>query len=46
MLRNYAYRHLARAELQVSNTDQAIATLRQNLDENLTQLNQQTASGQ
>lgn len=46
VLRNYAYRHLARAELQVSNTDQAVATLRQNLDENLTQLNQKSGSGQ
>lgn len=43
-LRNYAYRHLARAELQVTNTDQAIATLRQNLDENLVRLNQAPAS--
>ena len=39
VLRNYAYRHLARAELKVTNADQAIATLRQNLDENLTRLN-------
>lgn len=45
-LRNYAYRHLARAELQVSNTSQAIATLRQNLDENLTQLNQSAGNKQ
>ncbi|MGH8377625.1 MAG: hypothetical protein ACRER7_01615 [Gammaproteobacteria bacterium] len=40
VLRNYAYRHLARAELKVTNADQALATLRQNLDENLTRLNQ------
>jgi len=45
-LRNYAYRHLARAELQVTNADQAIATLRQNLDENLTQLNQAASNKQ
>lgn len=45
-LRNYAYRHLARAELRVTNSDQAIATLRQNLDENLTRLNQAPASKQ
>ncbi|MGA9852478.1 MAG: hypothetical protein WBR15_06045 [Gammaproteobacteria bacterium] len=38
-LRNYAYGHLARAEIQVTNADQAIATLRQSLDENLTRLN-------
>lgn len=42
-LRNYAYRHLARAELRVTNADQAIATLRQNLDENLIRLNQAPA---
>ena len=42
-LRNYAYRHLARAELQVTNADQAIATLRQNLDENLVRLNRAPA---
>lgn len=46
VLRNYAYRHLARAELQVTNADQAIATLRQNLDENLAQLNQTAGSKQ
>lgn len=46
ILRNYAYRHLARAELQVTNADQAIATLRQNLDENLTQSNKTTSNGQ
>ncbi|MDE2070448.1 MAG: hypothetical protein KGJ04_04175 [Gammaproteobacteria bacterium] len=44
VLRNYAYRHLARAELQVTNTDQAIATLRQSLDENLVRLNQAPAT--
>jgi len=45
-LRNYAYRHLARAELQVTNAGQAIATLRQNLDENLAQLNQAAGNKQ
>lgn len=45
-LRNYAYRHLARAELRVTNADQSIATLRQNLDENLTRLNQAPAGKQ
>lgn len=44
VLRNYAYRHLARAELQVTNADQAITTLRRSLDENLTRLNQAPAT--
>lgn len=35
MLRNYAYHHLARAQAQPANVDQAIATLRKSLDENL-----------
>lgn len=39
VLRNYAYRQLARSQLQISNADAAIATLRQNLEENLAQLN-------
>lgn len=39
-LRNYAYRHLARAEIKLTNTNQAVATLRQSLDENLARLNQ------
>jgi hypothetical protein len=34
-LRNYAYRHLARAQAQPANVDQAIGTLRKSLDENL-----------
>ncbi|KRE88544.1 hypothetical protein ASG87_08135 [Frateuria sp. Soil773] len=34
-LRNYAYRHLARAQARPTNVDQAIATLRKSLDENL-----------
>ena len=45
-LRNYAYRHLARAELHVTNANQAIATLRQNLDENLAQLNRTAGNKQ
>lgn len=39
VLRNYAYRQLARSQLQISNADAALATLRQNLEENLAQLN-------
>lgn len=35
MLRNFAYRRLARLEAAPTNTDAAIATLRQSLDENL-----------
>lgn len=35
MLRNYAYRHLARAQARPANVDQAIATLRKSLEENL-----------
>jgi hypothetical protein len=34
-VRNYAYSHLARAQMRPANTDQAIATLRKSLDENL-----------
>lgn len=40
MLRNYAYRRLARSEIKVTNADQAIATLRQSLNENLARVNQ------
>lgn len=35
-VRTYVYHHLARAQLAPSNPDQAIATLRKSLDENLT----------
>lgn len=35
LLRNFAYRRLARLEAAPTNTDAAIATLRQSLDENL-----------
>lgn len=35
-VRDYVYRHLARLQAQPANYDQAIATLRQGLDENLT----------
>lgn len=34
-VRNYVYRHLARLQAQPANYDQAIATLRKGLDENL-----------
>lgn len=34
-VRNYAYHHLARLQAAPANTDQAIATLRKSLDENL-----------
>ncbi|WP_036137337.1 hypothetical protein [Luteibacter sp. 9135] len=37
MVRDYAYRHLARAQMQPQNVDAAIATLRKSLDENLAQ---------
>lgn len=36
-VRDYAYRHLARAQMQPQNVDAAIATLRKSLDENLAQ---------
>jgi hypothetical protein len=36
MVRNYVYAHLARAQMRPANADQAIATLRKSLDENLT----------
>jgi hypothetical protein len=35
-VRTYVYHHLARAQMAPSNPDQAIATLRKSLDENLT----------
>lgn len=35
MVRDYAYRHLARLQMQPANADAAIATLRKSLDENL-----------
>ena len=35
MVRDYAYRHLARLQMQPANPDAAIATLRKSLDENL-----------
>ena len=34
-VRDYAYRHLARAQMQPTNVDAAISTLRKSLDENL-----------
>ncbi|MDF4002740.1 hypothetical protein P3W33_04900 [Luteibacter sp. PPL552] len=37
MVRDYAYRHLARAQMQPQNTDAAIATMRKSLDESLAQ---------
>ncbi|MCE5234321.1 MAG: hypothetical protein ABFC67_08385 [Mizugakiibacter sp.] len=37
-VRNYVYDRLARAQLKPANADQAIATLRQSLDENLARL--------
>jgi hypothetical protein len=37
MVREYAYRHLARAQMQPQNVDAAIATLRKSLDESLAQ---------
>ncbi len=39
ILRNYAYLHLARLQLHVSNSHAALATLRKSLDENLVLLN-------
>jgi hypothetical protein len=36
-VRDYAYRHLARAQMQPTNVDAAISTLRKSLDENLAQ---------
>jgi hypothetical protein len=36
-VRDYAYRHLARAQMQPTNADAAISTLRKSLDENLAQ---------
>ncbi|NID17064.1 hypothetical protein [Luteibacter yeojuensis] len=37
MVRDYAYRHLARAQMRPQNVDAAIATLRKSLDESLAQ---------
>lgn len=37
MVRDYAYRHLARTQMQPANVDAAISTLRKSLDENLAQ---------
>ncbi|MEZ2418155.1 hypothetical protein [Luteibacter sp. RCC_6_2] len=37
MVRDYVYRHLARAQMQPQNPDAAIATMRKSLDENLAQ---------
>ena len=37
MVRDYAYRHLARAQMQPQNVDAAIATMRKSLDESLAQ---------
>lgn len=39
MVRRYAYKHLARAQMQPADTRQAIATLRKSLDESLNLLN-------
>jgi len=36
-VRDYAYRHLARVQMQPANVDAAISTLRKSLDENLAQ---------
>lgn len=36
-VRDYAYRHLARAQMQPQNVDAAIATMRKSLDESLAQ---------
>ncbi|HVI54989.1 MAG TPA: hypothetical protein VM621_08055 [Luteibacter sp.] len=36
-VRDYAYRHLARVQMQPTNVDAAISTLRKSLDENLAQ---------
>ncbi|HEX7111110.1 MAG TPA: hypothetical protein VF216_01605 [Mizugakiibacter sp.] len=43
VVRNYAYRHLAHAQLKPANVDQAIATLKQSLDEDLARLNKTPA---
>lgn len=43
-VRDYAYRHLARAQMRPSNPDQAIATLRKSLDENLARLGKDTSA--
>ncbi|MGH8373070.1 MAG: hypothetical protein ACRETO_10075 [Gammaproteobacteria bacterium] len=37
-VRHYAYMHLARSEMKPENVDQAMATLRKSLDEDLTRL--------
>lgn len=37
MVRDYVYRHLARAQMQPQNADAAIATMRKSLDESLAQ---------
>ena len=37
MVRDYVYRHLARAQMQPQNTEAAIATMRKSLDESLAQ---------
>ena len=39
MVRNYVYHNLARVQMRPADTQAAIATLRKNLDENLTRLN-------
>jgi hypothetical protein len=39
MLRNVAYRHLAKLQSAPANADTAIATLRQSLDENIRRVN-------
>jgi hypothetical protein len=45
MLRNFIYMRLARLETAPANTDQAIATLRQSLDENLKRADAGTVQG-
>ncbi|NII11415.1 hypothetical protein [Oleiagrimonas sp. C23AA] len=46
MVRNYVYRHLARAQMRPSNTEAAAATLRKSLNENLDRLNKREAKMQ
>ncbi|HEX7112156.1 MAG TPA: hypothetical protein VF216_06915, partial [Mizugakiibacter sp.] len=43
IVRTYAYRHLAHAQLKPANLDQAIATLKQSLDEDLARLDKAPA---
>lgn len=45
VVRNYVYERLARAQMKPANVDQAIATLRQSLDENLARLDEAPQRG-